>query len=156
MVTKRQERGSEMKYPVVVIESPFKATAKYSEGENEIFAKWLCRDFALRGFNPVASHVYYTRFLRDRAVNERHLGIHLGFQAASCLSPVLVTFNLRAEEEMSEGMKLGMDHWGELGIPRMLLRWEEKTIVPVRGTSHDRIVYIPIEVEALDAGSWDI
>lgn len=139
-----------MKHPIVVIESPFRGTVEHTEKENLDFARWLCRDMALRGFNPVASHVYYTNFLTDGAINERMLGIHLGLQMALALDPVLVTFNLRPGEEMSSGMSIANDFWDEYNFPRQLIKWEQKTIVPVRGTSHESITYIPVAIEMLD------
>ena len=47
---------------------------------NRKLAEGYCRELVLRGHNPFAPHVYYTRFLDENEVEERRLGIHCGLE----------------------------------------------------------------------------
>ena len=112
------------KYPSVVIESPYRSSILYSRAENDEFVRFLCRHYTLLGFNPIASHIFYTEFLEDEVANERQLGIHFGLQRAATLNPILVTFHLREGESLGEGMSLALDFWKERPFPRVLVRWD--------------------------------
>ncbi|AGZ17749.1 hypothetical protein HOR54_gp36 [Vibrio phage Vp670] len=65
----------------VIIESPFKASSKYSEEAHVEYAQRCMHDALLRGEAPYASHLLYTQpnVLDDSVPEERKLGIEAGF-----------------------------------------------------------------------------
>lgn len=111
-------------HPVVVVESRFKSSDEFPEHSNSMFAQEICRNYALLGFNPIASHVYYTQFLFDGVINERTLGMKLGLEMAHRLRPVLVTFHLREGEDLSLGMEMAIEFWQGHNYPIHVIRWK--------------------------------
>jgi hypothetical protein len=95
--------------PLCILESPY--AGKISR--NIEFAQNVCRSLVMEGFNPYASHLFFTRFLNDEDPEERSLGIQLGFEWAKHAK--VVVFAVRPGEEMSKGMKLGLLQWTAMG-----------------------------------------
>lgn len=74
-------------------------------------AECLCRIVALRGFIPIAPHIYFTRFLDDKSPNERELGMSCGFELLKLCEEIWV-FNF---DGISEGMQREIDLAKKLG-----------------------------------------
>lgn len=93
-----------MQKPLVVIESAYRATEKYTVEENIEFAKACCQ-FALRlGLAPFASHLFYTQLLDDDVLVQRMLGISCGYAILDKAEQVWFCF--RPGEDFSDGMGL--------------------------------------------------
>lgn len=91
----------------VVIESRYAAATRRGVGRNVKLAKNACRYAALRGFNPCASHLFYTQFLDDYEPSERALGIELGLQASWTCDEAWVI--RRDGEGLSAGQKIALE-----------------------------------------------
>lgn len=89
----------------VLIESRYRGTPAEIE-ENKAFVHRVCRFASLNGYNPYASHIFFTQFLDDTIKEERDLGIRLGLEWADFVNEVWVC--LREGQTMSEGMKFGI------------------------------------------------
>jgi hypothetical protein len=61
------------KVPLVVVESPFRGLRNA-----EVYAEAACWDCMQRGEAPFASHLLYTRFLKDEDPQQREIGMVLG------------------------------------------------------------------------------
>lgn len=84
----------------VLIVSRFSGTKKEVR-ENVEFVKNICRKYALKGVNPLASHLYYPLFLSDKKSKERHLGIKCGLKMLKISDEVHVFMH----KGLSDGMK---------------------------------------------------
>lgn len=69
-----------MSRPKVIVESAFRGSAQYSLETNVEFAERLCARAIRDGFNPFASHLFYTRFLDDFDIADRATGMGLGLE----------------------------------------------------------------------------
>ena len=78
---------------------------------NMKLAECLCRIVALRGFIPIAPHIIFTRFLDDRNVNERELGLTCGLELLKLCEEIWV-FSF---DGISQGMQLEIDSAKEMG-----------------------------------------
>lgn len=107
--------------PRVVIESPYTATDEYSVSDNEHLARSACRHAVQSGFNPYASHLFYTQFLNDNIQEERLAGIEFGIDWGGFADEVWMC--LRPGEEMSRGMAFGFSRYSDIGLPIYLLRF---------------------------------
>jgi len=108
-------QGTMHEYPKCILESPFRAKSPALQLRNIDFARNVCRSLVKEGFNPIASHLFYTQFLDDANERERFLGISLGFQWGALPGVSHVIFALRPKERMSKGMRLGMAQWKHCG-----------------------------------------
>ena len=75
-------------------------------------AKTACRFLSTLGFLPLAPHLYFTQFLKDRRVHERDTGIKLGLRWLEEADEVWVFGN-----EISEGMAAEIEKAHELNKP---------------------------------------
>lgn len=78
---------------------------------NMKLAECLCRIVALRGFIPIAPHIYFTRFLDDRNSNEREMGLTSGLELLKLCEEIWV-FSF---DGISQGMQLEIDTAKEMG-----------------------------------------
>lgn len=90
----------------VIIESPFKATERYSEQSNIQYARAAMADSLARGEAPFASHLLYTQrgILDDIDPAERLWGIEAGLAWDDAADLVAVY----TDRGVSEGMKYGI------------------------------------------------
>lgn len=95
------------KRPLLAIESPYAGDVP----RNEAFARNVCRYAVECGHAPFAMHLLYTQFLDDLAPDERTAGIECGLSWTTHAEEVW--FCLRPGEELSRGMKLGLDAIGD-------------------------------------------
>ncbi|GHU58874.1 hypothetical protein FACS1894133_4480 [Clostridia bacterium] len=72
------------KVPRVYIVSPYAGDVE----ANVANAKRYCRFALKRGYNPIASHLYYTQFLNDSSKAERQTGLNLGLDLMRSCSEV--------------------------------------------------------------------
>lgn len=114
-------------WPLVVVESPYAGDVD----KNTAFAQNVCRWCVEEGYNPYASHLFFTQFLDDNDPDERATGIACGLEWGKNADRVVVA--LRPGEDMSRGMARGVDAHVERGaevrVGRFtqdgeLLRWE--------------------------------
>lgn len=114
-----------MAYPLIVVETPFRAGQGYTKSENEAFAESICRSLALSGYNPFASHLLYPRFLKDNVEGERGRGMYFGFEIGKHAREA--HFYLRRSsagkmEDMSRGMAWALVQYKRLGKPITIYR----------------------------------
>lgn len=95
----------------VVLESPYGGEVE----KNVEYARKCIRDCLSRGEAPIASHLLFTQpgILRDEVPEERKLGIEAGFAWTSQAEAVIVY----TDRGISSGMKLGIQHAEDLGVP---------------------------------------
>ena len=80
---------------------------------NEVLAERLCRKVIEAGHAPFAPHLIYTRFLDDRDVSERELGIACGLTFMEVCDEVWVY----SADGFSSGMGRELDQAFWLGKP---------------------------------------
>lgn len=95
-----------MPRPRIVVESPFKAPTFEGRAKNLRMALNICRYAVYHGFNPYASHVFFTQFLKDEIVDERLAGITCGLDWSRFAEQVWMV--LREGEELSSGMMMAL------------------------------------------------
>lgn len=97
----------------VIVESPFKATDRYSERGNIEYARAALHDCLMRGEAPFASHLLYTQkgVLDDSIPDERQHGINAGIVWGDVADAVVVY----TDRGISEGMQYGIDRHTEAG-----------------------------------------
>lgn len=101
------------KMPLVIIESPFRATAERSQEQHECYLQHCLRDSISRGENPYASHLYLTRVLNDDIPMERAFGIQAGWEWGKHADLVAVYGDLG----ISPGMSESIDFYAAAGKP---------------------------------------
>lgn len=74
-------------------------------------AKEYCREVSLKGFLPVASHIYFTQFLDDNNLEERNMGMDMGLELLKLCDEVWIF-----GDRISEGMKKEIEFAKELNI----------------------------------------
>ncbi|HCC60019.1 MAG: DUF4406 domain-containing protein [Candidatus Staskawiczbacteria bacterium RIFOXYC1_FULL_37_43] len=79
--------------------------------ENIEKAKEHCRDVSLKGFLPIASHIYFTQFLDDNNSEERDIGMEMGLELLKLCDEVWVF-----GDKISEGMKKEIQFAKKLNI----------------------------------------
>lgn len=111
------------KFRLCVVETPYRASSIDQLQANVYFAGAVCRSLIYEGYNPFASHLFYTNFLNDRHLFERTAGIHLGYEWAKHAE--VAFFCLRPDEEWgkSGGMVRALEHWKSLEMPTVLRRY---------------------------------
>ena len=97
----------------VIVESPFKATERYSERGNIEYARAAMHDCLMRGEAPYASHLLYTQkgVLDDSDPAERQRGIDAGLAWGNVADAVAVY----TDRGISRGMQYGIDRHMEAG-----------------------------------------
>lgn len=75
-VMREEKKKRRMGWPPVYICSPYAGDVA---GNTEL-AKKYCRFAIHQGYDPVAPHLFYTRFLNDYNMNERAVGLELGLR----------------------------------------------------------------------------
>lgn len=86
---------------------------------NVEFAKKVCHEIARAGGNPIAPHLYFTRFLNDFDPTERAIGLECGIQLQRLADEVWFTLP-GWRLGFSSGMNDGLDRAVKLGIPRVM------------------------------------
>lgn len=86
-------------------------------------AKTACRFLSTLGFLPLAPHLYFTQFLKDRRAHERDTGIKLGLRWLEEADEVWVFGN-----KISEGMAVEIKKAHELNKPVRNLPEPERAI----------------------------
>lgn len=98
---------------LVVIESPFAASAVSSRDDHWRYLKRCLLDSLRRGEAPYASHALFPHVLDDDTPEERKLGIEAGLRWGSRAELVAVY----TDHGISEGMKIGIDRHEIEGRP---------------------------------------
>lgn len=98
---------------LVILESPYAASATHSIEEHLEYARACVRDSLSRGEAPIASHLLYTQsgILRDDVPEERVWGIEAGL-AWKAVSDLHVGYT---DLGISRGMEYGLDQARRLG-----------------------------------------
>lgn len=101
---------------LVIIESPFAASSKFTVEAHIDYARLCMKDSLLRGEAPYASHLLYTQegILDDQIPAERDAGIRAGF-AWKHLPNVLTVFY--TDCGISSGMQLALDYCERHKLP---------------------------------------
>jgi hypothetical protein len=99
----------------VIIESPLASKEAGQYQRNKEYAVSCMRDSISRDEAPFASHLLYTirGLLNDLDPHDRTSGISMGFLWGQQADKIAVYTDLG----ISVGMNLGIDHYGNLGIP---------------------------------------
>lgn len=100
------EAIAEISKPIVIIESPYKATGDELQ-RNVRYVRACLRDSLKRGEAPFASHALYTLpgVLKDNLPSDRKLGMEAGFAFYAAADKCVVYADLG----ISSGMKKGID-----------------------------------------------
>lgn len=104
----------------VIIESAYRPNELYSLKANAEFVRLVCLRAVRQGWNPLASHIFYTEFLNDDDEQLRSLGIQLGIEWGIHAQAVWAC--LREGEELSEGMAFALYRYEGLGKPIQIQR----------------------------------
>ena len=105
---------------LVIVESPFKATAERAVWQHMLYLNQAIRDCVMRGEAPYASHLL-TDALDDDDPVERALGIKRGWAWAEKADAVVVYGDLG----ISPGMRESITRYETMGLPieRRKLDW---------------------------------
>lgn len=104
------------------MESPYKASEKYTVEENLAFARAASKWALSNGYNPFAMHLYFPQFLDDSKPEERTTGIECGLEWTAQASALL--FFLRKNEALTSGMIAALDANSKLPLPRPVFIYE--------------------------------
>jgi hypothetical protein len=99
--------------PLVIVESPFRATEYYSQEQHRLYLLHALADCYQRGEAPFASHHLATEVLDDDTPYERALGIRCGLAWGVHASLVAIYSDLG----VGPGMKEAIDHYKKLDKP---------------------------------------
>lgn len=89
----------------VIIESPYGSDDPEIVKRNEKFLFECAKDCLSRGESPFASHGWYTRFLDDRNMADRALGITCGFYWMEVCDYVVAYDDYGITPGMKKGIK---------------------------------------------------
>ena len=95
----------------IYICSPYAAYENHSVADNIVHARRECRKAVELGYNPLASHLFYTQFLNDNNPSERETGLRLGLEMLGLCEELWV-----CSEHISGGMKAEIEQAKQLGI----------------------------------------
>lgn len=98
---------------MVIVESPFRATAERSQELHLIYLNHCIADSIERGEAPYASHAIMPLVLNDDDPADRLRGIMAGWRWGDHADLVAVYRDLG----ISEGMKLSIQHYEAIGKP---------------------------------------
>lgn len=107
---------------LVILESPFAASERYSREEHIAYARACLRASCYLGEAPMASHLLYTQALDDEDPIERQMGIEAGL-AWRFVSEATIVYQ---DYGISRGMEYGIKLAKEIGKPviyRVLEGW---------------------------------
>ena len=102
------------KWPIAYIVSRLRGKSEQEYHDNMKAAEHFCRVAMEHCRNPFASHLFYTRFLRDGDAEERRLGTNLGIGMIRAAAEVWVFPN---GKDISEGMRQEIAEAERIGIP---------------------------------------
>lgn len=80
---------------------------------NLVFARKVCRYYAMMGVTAMASHVYFTQFLHEEFASERKMGIELGLEVASLCTAVIFAKYEGQDVMSSAGVQAALAHHKE-------------------------------------------
>lgn len=86
----------------VYIISRYRANTQRERRFNERVAKYFCRRITEAGSQPVAPHLFYTRFLNDDNPEERGRGLRFGLEDLRAADSFLLVI---IDGQISEGMR---------------------------------------------------
>ena len=100
---------------LVILESPYAASANYTIHQNVKYARQCVRHALRQGDAPIASHLLYTQegILRDEIPEERQLGIDAGLAWRKVAEATVVYKDYGITRGMEYGIKAALDR----GIP---------------------------------------
>lgn len=104
----------------IFICSPFRGNEK----QNSRLARRYARSAYLKGYMPIAPHLYFPQFLKEMKMEERMAGIQFGLELMKECQEVWVF-----GETVSEGMYLEITEAAKLGIPIRYFREENGEFV---------------------------
>lgn len=92
---------------LVILESPYAASARYSRDGNVAYARACVRDSLLRGEAPMASHLLYAQVgvLDDDDVEQRAIGLEAGLAWGRAARATVVY----VDRGVSRGMRVGIE-----------------------------------------------
>jgi hypothetical protein len=97
--------------PLVVIESPYKATPYFTVEQHRLYLQHCIQDCVSRGESPYASHHYLTDILDDTDPMERAFGIKCGLAWGGYAELIAVY----SDFGVSPGMADAIEHYSKLG-----------------------------------------
>lgn len=99
----------------VLIESPFKGKNISDRASNRQFARDVCKWAVHNGYNPYASHLFFTQFLNDDLPGDRKFGINLGLMWGEYCDEVWFCYQYPQQFYDSQGMQKAHKYWTEKG-----------------------------------------
>lgn len=111
-----------MDKPYALIISPYKSNFPSVIKANEEIAESMCRLACSRGYVPIATHIYCTRFLHDTVAYERRLGLQIESQLLKDLN---IKYAFMLDVAITEGMEKAFDECTSMGIPVELVKMSE-------------------------------
>jgi hypothetical protein len=96
---------------LVVVESPYRATAYYTQEQHHLYLMHCIEDCLRRGEAPYASHHLIPEILDDDDQFERAFGIRCGFAWGQHADLVAIYSDLG----VGPGMADAIEHWSRLG-----------------------------------------
>ncbi len=106
---------------LVIIESPFAASAAYTQAHHEAYARACMADCLSRGEAPYASHLLYTQpgVLDDTIPEQRKLGMLAGFAWRAACDTTVVYQDLGMSGGMVAGVQSAKDRGNKVEFRRL-------------------------------------
>lgn len=102
--------------PLIYVATPLSDPTPEGVAQNVAFAEATCRMVSMCGGAPYAPHLLLTRFLNDKVMAERAMGIAAGLRVLSHCDEVWAVLP-PWRDEASTGMRAEMAMAMQLGIP---------------------------------------
>jgi hypothetical protein len=114
--------------PLVVVETPFRATQYYSQEQHRLYLLHALADSYKRGEAPFASHHLATEVLNDDDDYERSLGIRCG-KAWGKYADIIAVYS---DLSCSDGMKDAIAYYRSLSKPIEWRKLPDKVVASIK------------------------
>jgi len=128
--------------PLVIVESPYKATAYYTAEQHRLYLLHAIEDCLTRGEAPFASHHLIPEVLDDDDPVARAFGIKVGL----CWGQHADLIAVYGDLGIGDGMKDAIEHWNRLGKKIEWRKLPDKVVAAVKHFGEFSIEETPNEV----------